>query len=70
VEPEAVWSRFQRQRRRGGIPNVPDNLAGYLVAIAKRMAKEAYGPADPSKLADARRELARRNSRRRPSAVP
>jgi hypothetical protein len=54
MEPEEIWQQYRRRLNAGKIPRPPDNLLGYLVGIAKRMAKEALPPADPSALADAR----------------
>jgi hypothetical protein len=59
VEPSTLWRHFQEQRRAGKIPQVPRNLAGYLVAMAKRMAPKG----DPSVLEQARRDLSRRGQR-------
>jgi hypothetical protein len=56
VEPDALWRTFRERRAAGKIPAPPDNVAGYLVAMAKRMAPAA----DPAVLEQARRDLARK----------
>jgi hypothetical protein len=53
--------RFLERKLKGKIPRPPDNLAGYLVGMARRMAKEVYGPADPGALAKARKALEARS---------
>ena len=64
MDPEEVWQQYRQRLTATKIPRPPDNLLGYLVGIAKRMAAEQREPADPSILTTARRELARTHSRR------
>jgi hypothetical protein len=65
MEPEEVWQQYRRRLRARKIPQPPDNVLGYLVGIAKRMAIERLPPADPSALADARAKGIGRPSHRR-----
>ena len=67
MEPEEVWQQYRRRSNARKIPTPPENLLGYLVGIAKRMAIERLPPADPSALADARAKgIGRPSHRRRP----
>jgi hypothetical protein len=64
IEPQAVWDRFRervaaRKIQAGNIKN----LGGYLVGMARKMAQEAYGPADPAALKRAAAALSAKSTK-------
>lgn len=64
LEPQAVWDQFREQKLKGRVSDNIRNLGGYLTNMARKMARNAYGPADPQSLAKARAALAARGNRR------
>jgi hypothetical protein len=67
VEPQAVWETFRAQALAGKCGDIK-NLAGYLVTMARGMAKAAYGPSDPEALRQAREALSARSGTKPPKA--
>ena len=56
VEPQAVWDKYREQKLSGKADHVRKE-PGYLVGMARKMAKEAHGPADPAAMKKARDDL-------------
>jgi hypothetical protein len=62
MDPQAVWAKLRQQVLTGKAANIK-NPAGYVVGMARKMAKEAYGPANSDEFKQATEALRARSLR-------